>query len=1387
MKIKKPFLLFLIVISVLIFSVIGFIQSARFARIVKSFVAKNVPSDWGIQGDFSDFRVNFFPPGMSIRTPRVVLLKGNVVGLPQGSRVQAERIDFKFYPLQMLSGNIRVHEASIINGEVDLSIDPKNLQTKKKKKKNFIDFSWDDLVQIQAEAVSFINTRVNLKWLRPKIETSFLAESLRVRQWTGKSGAGLELLVKVQDMKAAYPQHWKIPNQIDRLQALVHVNVSGVWVERISVLAPGVRAVMRGNVKGNLLDPKSLIANGNLDFEGNVEEILRLASLKEEASGQFVFRGKVQADLSRFLQTVAAEGDITAKDIQFRDWKTDKLEITGKWLNSRRAAYQEDLSKGQAVRAVAADGPGELWVKSAKIHSKKVSRTGGHQPGGGGTIQIGSFRIPFSSKSPISIPLELQDVHLHWLAAPGLADVYPLDFRTSGTVNAELQLPVKDQSWSLKSKLDLRIPQFQLDNQRLGKERPLSRVLKVSSIHLKGGVKVDTSGIKPEGLVLDLGNSDDGTLMNVGGKIGFKTGYDLKIDGNVDLKEFGELAEVPIEGKGRLTTHVRGPSSNVLIDFDTDLSDVNYLKLSLGKMRGRVVWEDDPQFVHFKKVKLEKEKTNILASGRLEVGKKERAFLDFKVKQGDIQDLIHIFDYQVNPFWWFPQSLTGNLTSDIQVRGGLNLEQLEVSSNISGTNWDFYGEKFKEVEGRIGYDRGKYYLERVRAKKYIGELQGDISVDSRENVVWNLRTIYMGLSDFDHIASLDVPIRGRISLKSSGEGRLGRVLSDTSFLLDQLVIHGVPFPPSEGEVRTKDGELTLEGKANGGQGILEARYGFDLGKESYIRGDVNKLDFTPMLLLLNPRLVKDRNLSGYVSGNIDLAFRSGKIELADGMVALNEYQLSKTGLEFSLNNKVEVPVKNGDFKIEGLSIRGQGGEVKFSAQSQKTILNGAVIGELDLGILEFFTPEIGTSSGAAKLDFTVGGQLKNPIFMGQASMSGANIQATSLESPFEGLEGEFLLRQNLITIRSLSAKFSSGIVSANGTVELFSDRFPRLDLGVNLDENRIKVYPFQFVKTRGKIHIHGDKRPYLVDGEVYVDSALSREKILQDRTGLRRTSRYAPPPQRIRGGNIPTFKLDIRAIAEKGILIKNDVFDAELKADVRLVNTVAVPRVLGTVEMISGKINFKDHDMRIASAKAVFDNPAVIDPSFDLLAKTEIKDKKISLYASGKMSKWNIELSSNPNLPREEIISLLTLGFTSSDFQKLSSTDQTAIQQGGAASLLLHSFDFNRDVREKTGFEIQLEEAVDTQVGTSLFRPQSDSDTSAAPKIVIKRKITKNVDVSVGSTVGVGTNSQREVNAEVRMTPGMSVIGVWNNFEDVNAKDTQTSYGVDLKFQKRFK
>lgn len=1371
---KHPVLLFFFVVALLVGSAAIYIQSAAFANQLKRVMAKYVPRNLGIAADFTNIAIQLFPPGVGVLNPRIEAADRNAANLPPGTKITAERMELSFRPLQILSGRVSIHEVKIINGKVSTSLIPKPPEPKKK---HSVGVSWQDLFEIQAERVTLENTAVVLEIPTLKSSTTFNAKSVDVEKVTEKKESFYDVAIHLGELQAETPPSFPYPKTLDSLRVSARIGENGVEIRDFELVREGTQVTASGRLTGDLLRGSGLKADLALKLQGDLARMLDFLSHgksgAEVPQGHVSFEGRAQMELDRVPETLVATGVLKGENFTYRNYHFDQVELEGSYSAPANGATLAD----------------EIVLKHAVLQSKEIEKMGGKQPGLGGRIEIGAFRYNLAKPVPLETTVSLKRAHILWLGAELLSELYSLDGRISGDAKIKFTPATATVPFEVHADVDWEIEGMQIDNQHLGREKKLSRVIHLKKSTLKGPVRVTPTAVKFESMRVGMKTS----LLTVEGEIsigpGGKTSYEILGGGQVDFKEFGNLAETAIEGTGALAVHVHGPADQVKLDFDGSIKDFRYLSMDFGEFRGRVTWDDAPSALVFQKLDCNRGRTRYRLDGRMDLGEKDK--MDFKVEipnGGNINDFISIFDSFTKDYWWFPKSITGNMQGSMHVYGGVSLSEMMVDATIDGSRWEYFGERFSKVRLTGGYDRGKYFLSDFEGRKRQGRVFGSLSFDSKSYFDWKINSDGFALSDVDHIASLDIPLRGSLSGTSIGKGPQGAVESKTDLRLTNLVLRGKKFADSSLVIDTKGGRARIEGNGIGDQATLRALYDFNLGRESYLELKADNLDFSPTILLLNPALMQDENLVGKLTGSYRLDFLSGQAEVGSGQARLSEYFLKKTGTSFRLDHPIDVKIERGSFSIPGIGLVGDEGATTLSLRSSSGNLSGSVRGQMDLSMSEFFTSAIEKSDGVINLDLDIAGSIKVPKLSGSGSVSNGMVRIASIETPIENISGSFELEDGLLSVDSIESELASARATLDGSLDFFLTKWPTLDLTVGLNGNKLKIYPFQVAKVRGKLSVAGETRPYLIGGKVLVENAISREKISTVRGPGLRSVQYLPPSTSTSSSATSLFRLDMSVSAPGNIVVQNELMDVEAKGDLRIIGNIDNPKPIGTATAVQGKILFKDRSFQIQNGLMEFDNPTLINPRFEVLAFTELGNRRIQLFATGRLDSPKVEFSSNPPLPEPEILNLLALGVTGDDIRKFRGADRSAYEQGEAASLVLHSLDFNREVQAKTGLQIGINEAVDDQTGTSVFSRSTTTETGTAPKIVIKRQFGKRIGVTAASTVGVGTSIQREVNAEVNVTNGLSVMGVWDSIEGATAEDPKrNSFGVDLKLQKRFK
>ncbi len=1391
--IRRPFIIFNLVVCFLVAGILLFLQTPQFAGVLKSVATRYVPKDLGVTGDFTEISVQFYPPGFSLKNPKLWVKERNPVGLPGGSSVEAKKIDFTFRPLQIFSGNIRVHEVGISDGEVRLPLDltqgttspsaPHGAPSRGSVSDLSRRFHWDELFQIRADGVVLENVQIRLGPDSKHAGLQGLAKSVRLGRSDDPAGLGYALDLELTQIEGRWLELAHIPAAIDALRVKAKVNATGIVLEECALTQAGLRIETPGKLNGDVLNLQDRFeADLRLRASGDLSSILKGFQTGKGLllHGQVVAEGAVRGNLLRPMESLHVTASVQGSDLQYQAWKAKQGEAELSWN--------------------ASPSGGVVNFERVVLSSPTVPRLGAEQPGDGGRLTLGPAQWEVNSQQPVKVMARFEHAHLHWLGAPAIESLFSLDFRLNGESQITYRPKGAGGSWEVQANLQNWLEDFQLDNQLYHQPRPLNTVFKIPRITLSGDVLLDSSGVRPKGLDIMLPHS----VLRTTGKLDFKTGYDLHASGNLEWDDLGKISGSDVRGKGGVTVHVHGAPVAVLVDIDLDVKNAHYLNLDLGSIRGRMTWDDHLNHLIFSKDVLVHGETEYFVDGLIATGANDQVNLDVRIPNGNIHDFIQIFGHLTKDLWWFPHSLSGPFDGSLKVRGGVSFQRLVVSTAMEGRDWRFLGERFKSVHLTGGYDRGKYLVDELKAIKRTGQIEASVSLDAQNQIQWKVETQDLNVLDFDLFAQSDVPLRGDVTFRSEGKGPVSEVESATDFSLTRFSVRGAQMASSSASLKTSDGVARWVGSYFGGQAEVNALYDLNPRNLSSVRLALNHLDFSPLLLLMNKKNMQDTQLAGLVSGIIDLRFKAGSLEKANGSVQIADYLLASSDVRFQLERPVQFSLTDGNFEVNQLSMVGKSKRVTLDLKNRNDFLSGRIQGELDDSWIYFFLPSVTQVRGSASLDFAIGGTFKQPSLEGEMKLNGGELRVEALESPFENFSGKILVKQNALDVQDVSADLGGGHVKVNGKILMSAQKSPEIHLNAKIQEAKVKVYPFQYAKMSGQLGIGGQAAPYLIDGSIAIDSALFREKMLSQKRSPEgiKAIQYLPAASAKGEVSSSLFALNIRLEAPNGLIVQNDLFrDVVAKGQMTLVNTWDAPRVMGRLEIDEGKLIFKDHVFKIQSASALFDSPTVINPSFDLIAKTEASGVKIQMYATGRKNDMKIEMTASPAMPEAEIFSLLALGLTSSDAKKLSSTDLGLIQQGEAASLVLHSLEFNRELEDRTGLQVRVDESINQQQGVSAFRTPGQNDSNAAPQITVKKKFGDRFSVSAGSTVGFGSSRSNQLNLDYAVNPELSINGLLNNYgsnasvlnnglsssTDTQSTQTEASFGLDLKFLTRFR
>jgi hypothetical protein len=503
---------------------------------------------------------------------------------------------------------------------------------------------------------------------------------------------------------------------------------------------------------------------------------------------------------------------------------------------------------------------------------------------------------------------------------------------------------------------------------------------------------------------------------------------------------------------------------------------------------------------------------------------------------------------------------------------------------------------------------------------------------------------------------------------------------------------------------------------------------------------------------------------------------SGRADIRGALRALSNTEGSLEIRQFSYRaGEVEVTGKEISAKLSADGIRWASGTLMTAGSPLHVAGKVSWKGELDLRLdgkipaaaIRLVTDVFDRLEGTLRVDVRIAGKWDEPQVRGTGRLDGGIFSFRGYAQVFEEMQADAVISREKLVFEHFEGRSGGGYIDGRGELPLRFGAHQRLFFSVDFFDMRFP-YPEDFRPVlQGHVELLGPYDDFLVTGDVEVQSArytktLRPERVFIDfRKRLEDvTARREPSEFRVR--------LDIGVIADGTIRIKNNLADAEVRGEFKVVGDAGRIILLGAFDVNQGHVEYQGNRYELKRVTVEFQDPRRNNPRLDARAETTKGNVTVAVNVTGTLDRYEVDMTSDPPLSKNDIVALLSLGVTSRQL----AGSEGAVGAGVASSLVLGPY------------KGRFEEGVRGVVKLDKFAIEpafSASSKSFEPKFIVGKSFGERLSVSVSSSVG--TTAESSAIAEYKLLENVYLSGAWESATTT----TEGDLGADLKIRYRYR
>ena len=335
----------------------------------------------------------------------------------------------------------------------------------------------------------------------------------------------------------------------------------------------------------------------------------------------------------------------------------------------------------------------------------------------------------------------------------------------------------------------------------------------------------------------------------------------------------------------------------------------------------------------------------------------------------------------------------------------------------------------------------------------------------------------------------------------------------------------------------------------------------------------------------------------------------------------------------------------------------------------------------DIGFIDGYTPAIEKCIGSVLVDATVGGTVIKPTFDGVIDIVLDRLAFSNAALPnIRDTQVKVRGTSEKITIERFSALVAGGKFNLAGGADLPAGKPPVLNLRLVADEALITRTHDLNVRTDGDITLTGPWTSARLAGTIgLVNSRFVKDikflpnhfSLTEKRStlpGVTRSKRQRPDLDSlgIKAAPFKDWAMDLKVVTKDPFLVRSNLAKIDIVSDLRIIGTGAKPIAIGKINTKTGVLTLPFSRVTLDNAEVIFTEKSDFNANLNVEAVAVVNGTTVNAYVFGRVLQPKFTLTSDPALPEEDIITLISTGSTRS---QLASTSGSAAASKAAVLL----------------------------------------------------------------------------------------------------------------------